>query len=139
MTLGTTYRFNQRAGADERARWFQAAIAAHPRDVAAHINLGQFLLDKGDVDGAVTCHREAIRLDPKFAPALYNLGIALQTKGDADGAAALYKEAVRLKTNDAPAHNNLGRRLDRHRTSRRGHLRRGWADRARTASGGVRS
>ena len=40
MTLGNTYPINQQDGANERLRWFQAAVAAAPANVVAHMSLG---------------------------------------------------------------------------------------------------
>jgi eukaryotic-like serine/threonine-protein kinase len=111
MTLGNSYPTNQREGAEERLRWYQAAVAAHPRNAAAHTNLGAALHDKGDLDGAAACCREALRLDPTFASAHNLLGNALRGKGDLDGAIARYREAIRLDPALAPAHNNLGSAL----------------------------
>ncbi|HET6573566.1 MAG TPA: tetratricopeptide repeat protein [Fimbriiglobus sp.] len=68
MTLGYSYPLkNLRDGADERVRWFQAAVAAHPRNLVAYNNLGNALLAKGDFDGAIASYREAVRLDPMNA------------------------------------------------------------------------
>src|SRR5262249_8977132 len=72
MTLGNSYPSKRREWADDRLRWYQAAVAAHPRNAAAHTNLGGALHDKGDRDGAIACYREAVRLDPKFAVAQNN-------------------------------------------------------------------
>ena len=108
MTMGDSYPFGQREGAEERGRWFQAAVAAHPRNVTAYNSLGLALGKKGNLDGAVECYREAIRHDPKFAPVHTNLGIALASKGDLDGAIACYREAIRLDPTLAKAHTNLG-------------------------------
>jgi Flp pilus assembly protein TadD len=111
MGLGSTYPINQRAGAEERVRWFQAAVAAYPRNVAAHIGLGVALRDQGDIGGAVAAFQEAIRLNPKFAPAHNNLGTALRDKGDRAGAVAAFQEAIRLDPTYARPHFNLGNAL----------------------------
>src|SRR5262249_10759665 len=67
MALGGSYPFVQREGAGERVRWFQAALAAHPENLAARLNLGLALSDNGNADAAMACYREVIRRDPKFA------------------------------------------------------------------------
>jgi tetratricopeptide (TPR) repeat protein len=103
-----SYPKNTRAEAEERVRWFQAAVAAHPRNVAAHNGLGNALRDRGDLDGAIAAHREAIRLAPRLAFAHNNLGNVLWAKGDLDGAVAAYKEAIRLDPKFVHAHNGLG-------------------------------
>src|SRR5262249_43761081 len=55
MTLALTYPSNQEAGANERLRWYQAAVAAAPRNPAALTNLGIALRDKGQLDEALAC------------------------------------------------------------------------------------
>jgi serine/threonine protein kinase/tetratricopeptide (TPR) repeat protein len=111
MTLGNSYPLKQREWVDDRLRWFQAAVAAHPRSAAAHTNLGAALLDKGDLDGAAACCREAVRLDPTLAIAHNILGNVLRGMGDRDGAIACYREAMRLDPKYAITHINLGNAL----------------------------
>jgi tetratricopeptide (TPR) repeat protein len=108
MELGGTYPVDRREGADERVRWLQAAVATHPRNVAAYNNLGNALRDKGDLDGAITAFREAIRLDPSNAVVHNNLAAALYRKKDLDGAIGYFREATRLDPGYAVAHYNLG-------------------------------
>ena len=107
MSLGGSYLFNQREGADERLRWSQAAVAAHPHCGAAHgllaVALG--LSGRGDPTPA---YREAIRLDPMLSATHYNYGIHLVYSGDLDGALAEFTEAIRLDPKYATAHVNLG-------------------------------
>ncbi len=108
MALGRTYPINTRDGADERLRWFQAAVAVAPANSATHYSLGTTLVDKGKYDAAIASCKEAIRLDPKDAKAHSNLGHALVAKKEYDAAIASYREAIRLDPKLAPAHNNLG-------------------------------
>ena len=42
-----------------------------PDDAAAHVNLGNALDHKGDLDGAIAEYREALRLNPKDVVAHY--------------------------------------------------------------------
>jgi tetratricopeptide (TPR) repeat protein len=78
------------------------------RDLAQpHNNLGNFLHDKGDVDGANAEYREALRLR-NSAEAHNNLGNALKDKGQLEAAITECHEALRLKPNYAGAHNTLG-------------------------------
>jgi tetratricopeptide (TPR) repeat protein len=117
MTMGTTYwprKGDWREAAAEQVRWFQAAVAAHPGNVAAHNALGGVLCDdRRDYDGAVACFREAIRLDPKNAIAHHNLGIVLRDTGDTDGAIAKFRDALRLDPEFIHAHRTLGTALSR--------------------------
>ena len=111
MTLGNTYPLTDKAGAAERVRWYQAAVAAAPTSVSARLNLGNALAAGQDLGGAVDAHREAVRLDPGYALAHYNLGVSLKDGGDLFGAVSSYREAVRLEPEFALAHNNLGEAL----------------------------
>jgi tetratricopeptide (TPR) repeat protein len=108
MALGTAYPLNRHEWADHSLRWFQAAVAAHPRNAAAHTNLACALRDKGDLDGSTASCREAIRLDPTLAIAHNVLGNIRRDQRDLDGAIACYREAVRLDPHLAHSHSNLG-------------------------------
>jgi superkiller protein 3 len=108
MTLGRTYPINRQDGADERLRWYQAAVAAAPGNSAAHTSLGVTLRDKGQLDDAIDCFQKAIVLDPKHAMAHNNLGFALKDKGQLDAAIACCQKAIALDPKLAVAHNNLG-------------------------------
>jgi tetratricopeptide (TPR) repeat protein len=111
MALGSTYPLNQTEGANARVRWYQAALAAAPANVAAHVNLAGALHHKGEVDEAIAYYRQAIALDPKLAQAHTNLGNALQIKGKVEEAIAGYRKAIALDPKDAVAHYNLGNAL----------------------------
>jgi serine/threonine protein kinase/tetratricopeptide (TPR) repeat protein len=111
MTLGGTYPVNQQDGADERLRWFQAAVAAFPAIPTAHDSLGIALRDKKDLAGAEAAFRKAIDLDPKYAWAHSNLGVALRANGRVEEAIACYRKAIELDPKLALAHLNLGNAL----------------------------
>jgi eukaryotic-like serine/threonine-protein kinase len=113
MGMGFTYPLNQRDGADERARWFQAAVAVAPGDPVPHVNLGNALFDRTDLGGAEREYREVIRLDTNYAIAHDNLGNVLERRGDLGGAEREHREAIRLDPNYARAHDNLGVVLER--------------------------
>jgi tetratricopeptide (TPR) repeat protein len=114
MALGGTYPRNQLAGAEERVRWYQAAVAVAPANPVAHNGLGIALLDKNDREGAIAEYRESIRLDGNYAPAHNNLGWALHQAGDLEGAIAAYRESIRVNPKIAQAQHNLGWALEQH-------------------------
>ena len=59
--------------------------------------LGTALKQKGDLEGAVTALRDAIRLDPEN-PGPYNtLGQVLRMKGDVEGSRQAFAEGARTK------------------------------------------
>ncbi len=98
---------------DAAARYYQAAVAVRPASLPAHYNLGNVLMDKGDLDGAAAGFGTAVRLDPTEAKSHTNLGAVLNSRGDLAGAARCYQEAIRLDPGLAIAHANLGSTLRR--------------------------
>jgi protein O-mannosyl-transferase len=71
-------------------------------------NLACALLDKGQIDEAISHFREFVRLRPELGNSHYNLGIALYKKGQLDEAIHQLQETIRLEPDDADAHHNLG-------------------------------
>ncbi|MDQ3684624.1 MAG: tetratricopeptide repeat protein, partial [Acidobacteriota bacterium] len=69
---------------------------------------GLALLQKQQVDPAITLFREAIRLYPAFAEVHASLGFALGTKGQLREAIAAFEIAIKLKPDFAEAHYYLG-------------------------------
>ena len=82
---------------------FEQVIAA-----AAHNNLGNALLAKGDLERAIVEFREGLKVAPTTASLHDSLGQALATKGDTAGADTEFREAARLDPNLARLHANLG-------------------------------
>ena len=65
--------------ADHETLW-QDTVAKNPACWMAHINLGNILAEKGQIDEAIRQYQEAIRLKPDNADAHNNLGIASSGK-----------------------------------------------------------
>ena len=84
------------------------ALEVTKNNYLAHLSLGVFLFNKGQMDEAIRQYRETIRLRPDYADAHYNLGTALGVKGQIDEAIRQFQEAIRLNPDYAEAHNNLG-------------------------------
>ena len=59
-------------------------------------NSGKRMLNAGDLDGAISQFRNAIKLSPSYAPAHYELAVALSRKGDKAGAEESFKRAAEL-------------------------------------------
>jgi tetratricopeptide (TPR) repeat protein len=72
-------------------------------------NLGNALLQKGELDGAVAHLPKAVEFKPNYLGAYYNLGNALLQKGQLDGAIAQFQEVLRLKPDFYPAEDNLAK------------------------------
>jgi tetratricopeptide (TPR) repeat protein len=132
MALGGIYPINQRQGAEERVRWYQAAVAVAPDKLAVHLHLAVALQDKGETAEAVAAFRHALRLDYTVVMAFHSLsagnaafqqalqlepstavlyfdvlGEQLTTKKDWDGVIAVYTEFRRLTPKSVPAHEKL--------------------------------
>ena len=76
--------------------------------VEAQANLGDALLQKGELDEAVAQYYKALEIKPTYAEVHYNLGNALLREGQADEAIAHYEKALEIKPDYADVHNNLG-------------------------------
>jgi eukaryotic-like serine/threonine-protein kinase len=111
MTLGTSYTIKHRLWVNERLRWFQAALAAAPNNVAALNDVGAALSEADQVDEAIPYLRKAVALDPTVANAHANLGHALSRKGRRDEAIRHLRKAIALDPTRAFAHDLLGSAL----------------------------
>jgi protein O-GlcNAc transferase len=65
-------------------------------------NSGRRLLSAGDLDGAISQFRTAIRVMPSYALAHYELGLALSRKGLKDEAVGEYRKAAELDPHLVP-------------------------------------
>jgi len=82
----------QAAGED-----FDAALVAVPGYAPALTNLGNMLVESGDLDAAIATFERAIASDPQYALAYLNLGVAYKRAGRiAEGVRAL-RQAQRLE------------------------------------------
>jgi Flp pilus assembly protein TadD len=77
---------------------------------AWHVEVGDTLYAKGDLDGAIDEYREALRLNPNDANTHNNLGVALE-EGDRRGALEQYRAAYMLEPKDATYKRNYERLL----------------------------
>jgi tetratricopeptide (TPR) repeat protein len=112
MTLGKSYPINQTEGAEQRVRWYQAAVAVQPKSVAALTSLGIALRATGDLEGAAAVFREALRFNPRHAPAHNGLGNVLIAQGKVEEAIAEYRQALRVNPRAIHARKNLAAALE---------------------------
>lgn len=75
---------------------FRLVIAANPRSLAAHINLGAALVQTGDPKGAAANFEEALRIDPQNTNAHYNLAVLLANDNQHDAAIRHLREILSL-------------------------------------------
>jgi protein O-GlcNAc transferase len=90
------------AAADEH----EAALAADPKLLPAHINLIRLYGSLGHPEKAEEHYRAAIALDPNLAEIHYNYGVLLAGQGKYAAAAEAFRRALELKPDYAEAHNN---------------------------------
>jgi Flp pilus assembly protein TadD len=82
--------------------------ARNPQAWLAHNNLGNALVQRGDLSDAIEHYRLAVRIEPGYATAHCNLGTVLMQTGRIAEAAEQFQEALNLKPNYVEAHNNMG-------------------------------
>jgi hypothetical protein len=92
----------------EYALWTDE-LARNPNCWLGHYNLGNALLQNGQVDEAVAHYQKAVELNPNFFEGHTDLlDVALGQRRQLDDAVAQYRKAVELNPNLFEAHNNLG-------------------------------
>ena len=90
---------------------YQAALEQEmmlPLKLGAYNNLGNLLLETGDLSGAIALYQTMLEIDPTVATAYFNLALALKQKGRIPEAIAAYKKAIELKPDYPEAYQNLG-------------------------------
>jgi protein O-mannosyl-transferase len=95
---------------DMETLW-QTTLARNPDCSMAHNNLGNDLLQKGNMDEAIAHFQKALQVNPDDEEVCYNLGNALLKKGSVDEAIAHFQKALQINPDYAAAHNNLGNTL----------------------------
>ncbi len=91
----------------ETTLWADTLIK-NPNAWLAHNNLGNELLKRGDVNGAIEEFEDALTLNPTFDMAHFSLGNALVQKGLFDDAMAEYRSALKITPSLAKAQLNIG-------------------------------
>ncbi len=79
-----------------------------PNKARPHVEVGNALKKRGDLNGALAEYKRGVELDPDFDRAHYNLANALSAAGRLKEAEFHYLQALRIDPGYAKAHNNLG-------------------------------
>jgi tetratricopeptide (TPR) repeat protein len=87
---------------------FVTSILSRPDDYASHYNLGNYLLDYGDIPMAVKAYETAMRMEPRSVPILVNASMAYVRLGEGGKAEESLKKALKIDPNNAEANYNLG-------------------------------
>ena len=88
----------------EPTRWRNAEARKEIRMILGEmcaesfVDLGRFLKEEGDLNGAAAKYRAAAAIDPKGAYYHYDLGIILEDSSDSVGAEAAYRAAIECAT-----------------------------------------
>lgn len=90
---------------------FQHALRATPDNPVAHNSLGEALLQRGELAGAIQHFEAAARLAPLNPTAYFFLGSAFIIQGDCEQAVGQFQTALQLKPDYAQAHLGLGQAL----------------------------
>jgi tetratricopeptide (TPR) repeat protein len=96
----------------EETLWTDA-LAKNPNCWLGCNNLGLVLLQKKEVDDAISQFQVALKINPNFSLAHNNLGDALFQRGRLDEAMVQYQKALEINPAYAEAHFNLGNSLFR--------------------------
>jgi len=92
--IGTLYKATHQF--KEAAGYYQKAVDANPKNVAARTDLASCLYYQGDADGAIKQLQQSLSYDPKDANTLFNLGmIRLQGKKDPSGAVSAWQQLLK--------------------------------------------
>ena len=87
-------------------------IEKQPKAAMAHYNLGEYLREKGDLDGAGQCWQRAAEIEPSFSWPLNQLGNLAVLHGALNEARNYYDRATRVNKNDAEAQLNFATFLE---------------------------
>ncbi|MBI1813133.1 tetratricopeptide repeat protein [Candidatus Peregrinibacteria bacterium] len=86
---------------------FRNALALYPNSHLAHNNVGNYLRDEGNADGALAEYKASIAIRPT-ARAWYNVGLIDLDKNLLPAAKKAFAQALALDPHHARAHLNLG-------------------------------
>jgi tetratricopeptide (TPR) repeat protein len=92
---------------DEAIAQYQKALQFKPNYAEAHNNLGNTLLQMGNLDEAIVHYQKAVQIKPDSAEIHINLGKALYQKGSVDEAIVHFQKALNIAPDYAEAQNNL--------------------------------
>jgi tetratricopeptide (TPR) repeat protein len=85
---------------------FREAVELDPSHYRALTNLGNALLETGEVDEAISCYQRALTLNDEFANAHHNLGVAYRRQGKVGASVRELRRAQRVQQ-------RVGRERDR--------------------------
>lgn len=92
---------------EEACAAYQQALSLDPTLAAAHVNLGQLMHSRSDLEEAEKHYRAALHLDADDAIAVFNLGVVLEDLRRPTEAEEAYLRSLDIDAKFADAHYNL--------------------------------
>jgi tetratricopeptide (TPR) repeat protein len=108
-SLGNAY--SRQKEYEKASQKYQKAIAQpilSPLKLGAYNNLGNLLMEVGELNIAKEAYEKAIQIDPSFTIGYYNLGMIYKALNRIDEAIAAYQQAINIDPHYASAYQNLG-------------------------------
>jgi len=81
---------------------------ARPDQWSAHYNIGNYYMDLGRPEPALTAYSISLRLEPRAVLSLVNSALAYHQLGENEKAESNLEAALKIEPDNAPAHFNLG-------------------------------
>ena len=88
-------------------QFFRDVLAKNPEFSSVHHNLGNLLLQKGEIDSAIYHFQAALQIKSNYAEVYNSLGAAMAYKGYTNRAIAYFKEALKINPDFSIAKRNL--------------------------------
>jgi tetratricopeptide (TPR) repeat protein len=107
VPLAVATRARNEVWRDDLTLWRDAELG-NPRSPRVLFNIGEILIERGDIAGGEVYLRRALEVNPNFAPALANLGTIAASRGDLAGARRLLERAYDAEPDNWIAAVNLG-------------------------------
>ncbi|VXD23638.1 TIGR03032 family protein [Planktothrix paucivesiculata] len=93
---------------EQAIAYFQKALAADPKYIPAHNNLGTLLQQQNQLEAAITCYQKVLNINPNLPQTLTNLASIYLIKGELKQAETGLVRALELQPQFVPALYNLG-------------------------------
>jgi len=87
---------------------YLTSLLSRPDQWTSHYNLGNYYLDRGDFNQAVTSYNTALKLESRAVPAMVNTSIAYARMGENKKADESLKKALKVAPDNAAANFNMG-------------------------------
>jgi protein O-mannosyl-transferase len=87
---------------------FQHALKVTKKNYQAHLGIGNDLILKGNIQGALSHYQDALRFNPDHPDVRNNYGNILMGLGKYEEALDQYQRSLRIKPNQAKVYNNMG-------------------------------